>query len=299
MNTVIHRRFSGDQDFAAMREMLIEGYVLAQRPCNMFFYYLDNWRFANGDEPDSFFADRAVLWYDGDKVAAFCILENESLYNLQVHPRYESLVPDVLKYLTQERAVGKTAIYGHQRQLGKCLASAGFCHPKHISNEYEFDITMEIEPASLPTGYQIRTASQLDDLGSVYRAKGKVFSGPHMTEEAVALRMELKQSAPSYSNDGVFLVLRASDMSCVSFAAAWLDPMSGVVGFEPVGTVPEERKKGLCKALLTFAFKACRAKGFRKVSIRTGANPEAAANCLYRSLSPANIYHIMAYSYQG
>jgi len=218
---------------------------------------------------------------------------------IQVNPRYESLIPDVLKYLTQEKAVGKTAIYGHQRQLGKRLASAGFGNPKHIGNEYEFDITMEIEPAPLPTGYQITTASHLDDFGSIYRAKGKVFSGPHMTEEAVALRMELKLGAPSYSNDGVFLALRASDMSCVSFAAAWLNPVSGVVGFEPIGTVPEERKKGLCKALLTFAFQTCKAKGFKKVSIRTGANPEAAANYLYRSLSPANIFHIMAYSYPG
>ena len=296
MNGLTRRKFADNQDYLAMREMLIDGYLRTGKPCNMLFYYLDNWRFANGDEPHGFFADRAVLWCDGDRVAAFSILDNESLYNLQVHPQYAKIVPVILEFLTQTQAASKTAIYAYQSQIAKYLEPFCFCSPEHINNEYEYDLTTDaVEVFELPDGYKIYTADQLDDLRSVYKAKALAFPRPHMTEAAVEPRMALKQDAPSYSNDGVYTVIREADRACVSFAEAWFDPISGVVGFEPIGTIPEERKKGLCKALLSYVFKRCREAGYQKISIRTGENFESAANYLYRSLSPVNVFPVMEY----
>jgi hypothetical protein len=80
----------------------------------------------------------------------------------------------------------------------------------------------------------------------------------------------------------------------VAFAAAWLEPVSNVIGFEPVGAVADERQKGHCQALLKAVFERCAEKGYRRASIRTGtADPEAPANYLYQSLNPINVYRVM------
>lgn len=296
MSGITRKEYGGHSDYLAMREMLLEGYALSEKPSNMFFYYLDNWRFAN-DEPDRFFEERAVLWLDDEKVVAYSILDNLPLYNLQIHPHYSALASDVLEYLVQCRAVTETAIFEHQDDIKTHLGPARFGNARNFSIEYEYDLA-SVVPTALPAGYRIVTLSDSKDFVRAYAlAKGTVWSGDHMSHEAIARRLMLKQKAASYSNDTVFLVLKESDHSCAAFAAAWLDPVTSCVGFEPVGTVTTERRRGLGKALLTHVFKMCGEKGFKTASIQTGTpDLDAPANHLYHSLEPAQSYNVVAYT---
>jgi hypothetical protein len=257
------------------------------------FYYLDNWRYANGDEPESFFRERGVLWFDGPNVIAFSILENNSYYAFQVHPEYVDVASEVLGYLTQDRGVRKISYLEQQSHIDTALEELGFGEPVHVSNEYEYDLETEIH-GELASGYQIKTVAEVGDPMVYGRAKGTVWSGPPMTPEAIELRVEIKCGAESYSNDTVYLVIKEEDQTCVAFAAAWLEPVSNVIGFEPVGAVADERQKGHCQALLKAVFERCAEKGYRRASIRTGtADPEAPANYLYQSLNPINVYRVM------
>ena len=83
---------------------------------------------------------------------------------------------------------------------------------------------------------------------------------------------------------------------CVSFAMAWYDSETSVVGFEPVGTVPGHRKRGLAKSLLAHAFSKAATNGFERVSIKTGSDKNNVANYLYLSLNPINVYKIIEFS---
>ena len=286
MNKLQQHYFSGESDFLAMRKMLIDGYALERRPCNMFFYYLDNWRYAR-DDGEEYFANNAILWKDGGKTVAFCILNNESLYSLQVHPFYFDAVPQILDFLLLDKKISRIAAYEHQAALTKHFSSFGLKEAAHIQNEYEYDISENSVQKQLPEQYIIST---------IYKAKGLVFPGPGTSVEACAFRMRSKQQAPSYSNEGVFLVYDKGMTECVSFAMAWYEPETSVVGFEPVGTVANHRRRGLGKALLSYAFSKARADGYKRVSIKTGSNKDAAANYLYLSLDPINVYKIIEFS---
>ena len=77
---------------------------------------------------------------------------------------------------------------------------------------------------------------------------------------------------------------------------AWTDKETGVVGFEPVGTVPDYRRRGLSRALLSHVFSKYHKQGFRRASIRTGSDYNSPANYLYRSLQPMNTYKVLDYS---
>ncbi len=294
MNSITVSHFTGSADFFAMRNMLLEGYSLEQRPCNMFFYYLDNWRFARDDD-ESYFEQNALIWRMDGKVIAFNILQNLPLYSLQVHPHYYRAVPLILDNLVQ-RGVKQIGVYEHQQDIINHLLDHGFAGPKHVGIENEYDLTGCAQAIDLPEGFAIKTAAGLTDLRTVYRAKGSVFHGPHMTEESCAFRMASRPLSPSYSNDSAFLVVDTKTNECVSFALAWLDKGTGVVGFEPIGTVPDYRGRGLSKALLTHVFAKYHREGYKRVSIRTGRNYEAPANYLYRSLKPTKIYNVVEYS---
>ncbi|MFZ5354051.1 MAG: GNAT family N-acetyltransferase [Bacillota bacterium] len=293
MENVNMCRFAGNDDFIQMREMLLESYKIEQRPCNMFYYYLDNWRFGR-DDSESYYQENTILWKKEEKLIAFSILDNEPLYSLQVHPHYNSELPYILEALLKETGITEIAVYEHQKEIICCLEAFGFKNTLHIDNEYEYDLIKQFEKTVLCEGFAIKTAAELKDNAAVCRAQRNVFKAPHMTEEFCAFQMVSKQQAPSYSNESVFLVMDKSNGECAAFAMAWLNKETGVVGFEPIGTVEGYRKKGLSKALLTHIYTAYKGQGFRSVSIRTGSQNEL-GNALYRSLKPANIYKIVLY----
>ena len=287
--------FSGQADFLAMRRMLIDGYLTEMRPCNMLFYYLDNWRYARNDG-EEYYAKNAIIWTAEQETVAFSILDNESLYHLQIHPSYYEAAPQILDFLDAKGLLSKIAVYEHQERVLQCLVSSRFGSPNHIQNEYEYDISSGYEAKTLPSRYVICTAADVQDFLPIYRAKGLVFPRPHMSVEACAFRMNSKQQSQSYSNEGVYLVYDKEMTECVSFAMAWYDAETSVVGFEPVGTVPNHRRRGVSSALLSHAFLKAHESGYQRVSIKTGSRRESAANHLYRSLGPIKVHRILEFS---
>ena len=297
MKKLTQHYFSGQTDFLAMRRMLIDGYLAENRPCNMFFYYLDNWRYAI-DESEEYFKENAIIWTADQETIAFSILDDEPLYRLQIHPSYYDATPQILDFLGGKGLLSQIAVYEHQERLIHHLVSSGFGSPNHIQNEYEYDISSGFKAKTLPDQNVICTATDVQDILPIYRAKGLVFPGPNTSVEACAFRMNSKQQSQSYSNDGVHLVYDKGMTECVSFAMAWYDTETLVVGFEPVGTVPNHRKRGVSGALLSHAFSKAYESGYRRVSIKTSSDGDSAANHLYHSLGPIKIHEILEFSPQ-
>ena len=263
----------------------------------MFSYYLDNWRYAV-DESEAYFKENAIIWTADQQTIAFSLLDDESLYRLQIHPSYYDATPQILDFLAAKGLSFPIAAYEHQERLIDHLVSSGLESSHHIQNEYEYDISSGFRAKTPPEQYVICTAADVQDFLPIYRAKGQVFPGPNTSLEACAFRMNSKRQSRSYSNDGVYLVYDGGMTECVSFAMAWYDTETLVVGFEPVGTVPNHRKRGVCGSLLSHAFSKAYESGYRRVSIKTGSDGDSAANHLYHSLDPIKIHKILEFSPQ-
>jgi ribosomal protein S18 acetylase RimI-like enzyme len=79
------------------------------------------------------------------------------------------------------------------------------------------------------------------------------------------------------------LVVEAADGSLAAFALGWSDPRGAVAEFEPVGTHPDHRRRGLGAALIATGLHRFFAGGARIVQVYADAG-EAAAEALYASV---------------
>jgi GNAT superfamily N-acetyltransferase len=97
---------------------------------------------------------------------------------------------------------------------------------------------------------------------------------------SVALRRAVA-AVPLYRPE-LDLALRAPDGSLAAFALVWFDEATLTGTFEPVGCVPEHRRKGLSAALLREGLRRLRALGATTAFV-TAAERRLPANRLYEA----------------
>jgi GNAT superfamily N-acetyltransferase len=88
------------------------------------------------------------------------------------------------------------------------------------------------------------------------------------------------QRAPSYIPE-LDLILLSDGGEVAAFCTAWLDNDSGVAELEPVGAVPDYRRKGLASALIAETSNRLRGLGCKKVTVNSWSE-SLAANRLYQ-----------------
>ena len=79
------------------------------------------------------------------------------------------------------------------------------------------------------------------------------------------------------------LVIEAADGSLAAFAMAWWDPEARVGEFEPVGTHPDHRRRGLGRALLSHGLRRYCDLGAGTVQIYSMSDNEASEG-LYQAV---------------
>jgi mycothiol synthase len=130
------------------------------------------------------------------------------------------------------------------------------------------------EPVVLPDGFYVQSIETVEELRAFHRAVEAVFS----FEDSVEVYRILQQ-APSYVPD-LDLILLSSEGEVAAFCTVWLDRESGLAEFEPVGTVPAYRKRGLGAALLADASNRLRSLGCTTATVFSWSE-SVGANRLY------------------
>ncbi len=141
-------------------------------------------------------------------------------------------------------------------------------------------LDIPIPEYQLPDGYSIRHVSLPEDYEKYRDVVGSVFShcGEYMTKRAA-----IKYSEASYWHEGLDLVAVAPDESFAAFTTVRLDSASGIAEFEPVGTHPDHRKRGLARAVIIEGLKRLEDYNLTMTCI-PGAAPNEGATRLYDSL---------------
>jgi GNAT superfamily N-acetyltransferase len=137
----------------------------------------------------------------------------------------------------------------------------------------------DVEQSALPDGFRFRTA---DEAGPEATVQAHLDAWAPSTYTAEGYQ-GVRQTA-AYRGDLHFLV-EAPDATMAASTVMWLDEANRTVEFEPVGTHPAYRRRGLARAMLLHAMHRARAVGALHAMVAClGAPGLPAARELYHGL---------------
>lgn len=202
-----------------------------------------------------------ALWRDNGDVVGWAWAERPSEAMLQIDPRYPGLAEDALDWARQTAPDPGLTFWTADTEIVvlNAFARAGFstrsgpffaCLGRSLDN-------LPAVP-ELPDGYRIRELRPGDDADIEARAAvhRSAFDRSIFTAARYANLMTL------WSYDSAFdLVAEAPDGTFAAFCLGWYDARNRVGEFEPVGTHPDHRRKGLASAVCIAAMHAFQARG--------------------------------------
>jgi ribosomal protein S18 acetylase RimI-like enzyme len=260
------RPYANENDSWRIRAFLRETYLLNdRRELNWQVYRFDYWlRHVNANLEKMPLEEVVFLWETADgRIAAVLNPDGRGDATLQVHPAWrtpqleEEMIATAEEYLARckedgERTLIVWADSGDRTRQG-ILARRGYSRGDWPEYQRRRRLEIPIPAASLSEGYTIRPLGDGLELLERCYASGLAFH-PDEIEIALDNRADVSwyrsiQQAPLYRRD-LDLVCLAPGGEVAAFATIWFDDVTRTGSFEPVGTVPAHRRRGLSKALM-------------------------------------------------
>lgn len=247
---------------------------------------------------------RHRLWFEGDAAEpigwAWAHLPRESVLTdgstrrsegadlaWLTHPDHPDIFDEILDWF-DEQAVGlERTITPHAEDTEALerLAAHGYEVDEHQASDKGHWIQFnardleQIEEPKLPDGYVLRTAAEVGT-EAAWRAHMGAWHPSTLSLEA----MGDVQQTESYRAD-LHMVVVTEDGTPVASATIWLDEATGAAEFEPVGTHPDHRRKGVARAMLLHGMHTAKASGASRMLVAClGAPAYPAARELYYSV---------------
>jgi predicted N-acetyltransferase YhbS len=287
------RRYDDKQDFGPIRDFLVHTCAMLDSPVN---WRLDRWNYAryfvipmigayakDPVSPDDsrkairMWADSIRLWEnDEGNVVAVTASEYPWLGDVFFlrHPEFDALeemFEDAEHNLVHpEKRTLHVHIYEHDEQLKAVALSRGYQKDvDRFEEDSELVIRGELAEPELPEGFVIQSMADENDLERRRKAFGRGFNHEDPKEWPSLFSYQELQKAPDYRKEQDLYVV-APDGEFVSFCILWWDEQNRMGILEPVGTVPEYRRKGLARAVVYEAVRRAAALGAEKVVVGAG-----------------------------
>ncbi|MFI6562215.1 GNAT family N-acetyltransferase [Streptomyces sp. NPDC050534] len=205
----------------------------------------------------------------------------------QVHPGHGELVDEVIDWYdgvaaglersviaqaADEFALERWAAHGYETDP----ASLGDAGSWTQLNVRELD---DVERPVLPDGFRFRTADEAGPRAAVQAHVDAWAPSPYTAEGYEGVRR-----TPPYRGD-LHVLVEAPDGTMAASTIMWLDEVNRTAEFEPVGTHPDYRRRGLGRAMLLHGMHLAREAGARHTTVAClGAPGHPAARGLYYSV---------------
>jgi mycothiol synthase len=152
------------------------------------------------------------------------------------------------------------------------LQARGYTRPAgFLRNRHKVLAGTPEEAVALPAGFRLKHMETLEEMRQRFRAAKAVFGLDDTVESYSAHRR-----APSHVPELDLLIFSAQG-DVAAFCNVWLDRESGIAEFEPVGTAPAYRRRGLARALLAEGCNRLRALGCRLATVDSWSESVAAS----------------------
>jgi predicted N-acetyltransferase YhbS len=290
------RKYKHDRDFPRIREVLVETFSLTDRPLN---WRLERWNYAcyfitpllateGVGEPDMsayraasrLFDASTGVWENeaGDVVGVVNIEHADRSHRgwgeafLQRHPDYDSLLPEMLDFAethlrNRERNLLFVPIYDYDEELLALVRARGYGqNDGYTLWESVFIVQGDLPDYALHEGYRLQSMADENDLERRRKAFGLGFNHPDPRDWPSLHACQGLQEAPDYRRE-LDLYVVAPNGEFASFCIAWWDERNRIASLEPVGTVPEHRRKGLARAVVLEAIRRVAAMGVEEVFV--------------------------------
>lgn len=292
------KSFKYERDFLNVRDFLSQTFHHYQRSVN---WRIERWEYAFhfvapllanwGEQPPlRETAEKAIaylesltgLWEtENGQVAGVVNIEHPDLthpgfgeFFIQRHPEHLHLLPEMLDFAESNlRDPGQERIFIYaepdDQPLRDLLEERGFAaFPEQTAAESEMDLAVRNLPntPSLPEGFHIQSMADDNNLAKRCEVFGRAFNRPDPLEWPSVISYEYLQQAPDYRKDQDIVVV-APDGTFASFCLIWFDEPNQLAILEPVGTLPEYRRKGLAREAIYEAIRRMIAKGANRVNV--------------------------------
>ncbi len=156
------------------------------------------------------------------------------------------------------------------------LEANGYRATQHFMPDYRRDLHAPIPSSRLGNDMQLRhvTDADLEERVAVHRAS--------WLRSTWSMEAYLKIRASDVYDSELDIVLEANDGTFATYCICWADPIAGVGSYEPVGTRPEWRGKGVGREIICEGFRRLKAKGMDFARVGT-AGFNAPAQALYEA----------------
>jgi ribosomal protein S18 acetylase RimI-like enzyme len=156
------------------------------------------------------------------------------------------------------------------------LEARGYRATKHFVPDYRRDLTVPIPEARLPAGIRLRHVTEADLDARVVCHRAAWLKSAFDADRYAEIRR-----SPCYDAE-LDIVLDVGDGTFASYCICWADRTTGVGSFEPVGTRPEWRGRGIGREVIYEGLRRLSAKGMRYARVGT-AGFNTPAQALYES----------------
>lgn len=287
-------KYNHEKDFHRVREFLVDTFKHHDKTPN---WTLERWNYARyfaipmigayGKDPVSvedsqeaiqFWVEHTRLWENGaGKIVAVTALEYPWLGDVFFlrHPEYDYLLEEMFEdaeenLVSPEKKTLQTHIFDHDKAFLSAAQKRGY--QKHA--EWGEDISVYTLKNGVPVpqlspSFTIQSMADENDLEKRRKAFGRGFNHEDPIKWPSLYSYQELQRAPDYRPE-LDLYVKSPDGEFVSFCIVWWDAKNQIATLEPVGTVPDYRRKGLAKAVVYEGIRRAAALGAKRVLVGSG-----------------------------
>jgi len=227
------------------------------------------------------------LWLDGDRCVAWAWLWPPAALDYDVHPEHRggSVEQEVLEWFESEAGgtdALTTFVLESDADRLAVLTERGYGASEPLS-WYAYhvqELDRELPDPVVPDGFTLRTVRTAADFHKRVALHRAVWAPSRLTEEGY----RRVTSAWPYRAD-LDCVVEAPDGSFAAYVLCWFDEENGVGEFEPVGTHPDYRRRGLGAGVCRYALRRLQEEGARSAIVYGGGRDEdQRSRALYESI---------------
>jgi GNAT superfamily N-acetyltransferase len=227
---------------------------------------------------------RRRLWLDGSRCLAWAWLDRPAELTFAVRPDVK-IHDQVIEWFESEaEGDGPLSVWVQDDDTHACdvLERCGYRRPPGGRSyaSYVHDLDAPVAEPVAPVGYTLRTVRGAEDLRERVEVHRAVWHPSRVTEESFRNVMATWPYRPELD-----CVAETDEGRFAAYVLCWYDDENRAGEFEPVGTHPDHRRRGLGAATCSFALRRLQEHGGRTAVVLAGTGDDAApARALYESV---------------